>query len=542
MKRIFSIVAVILVILLLLGWLGGTWVIGNAIEAEIEQADTEQVVFAVTDYRKGFFSSDARMSVGEVEDGGIPFRQTVSHGPLVFAGGAPKVCATHVVTKLDLEEQSDEVRELIAGMFGEGVDPVVANTTVSFSGDQTTTVTIAAADIKSDNAEMRFDGAEIVWRAAEDLSSFRLVGDCPPISLQGVSSDEEGKIYDYTFRTDGFEIDAAYDAGNVLTSASRLGKIRAFLTSEDEPPMKFQIEGIAFDSDLKAKSETYDNVWLGESSVRVSGINFSSDWGDGLGVAGFDVGELRAGSDIVDNNDGTISVEGGYDLSGFGADVADDDPMASLFQYLESGAKLSVAMDKVPYDMVQAYGKAQADQYRYLLAMVGMSSDDPEKALQLQKEMSVKSLEMFIDSLEHIKGGMGLSYQIVMAPGEEETSVGLELEYNHSGPLTSLKTAGELLKALDVSINGKVPAVAVEIFPALAEMLDPQVEAGAVIKDEAGNYRVEASLKEAQLLVNGEPSPMQMMVEMFSGQELDWYAIKEGLTNPDSETGEEEEQ
>ena len=508
MKKSITIISVTLVVVFIAAYLGLTWWFGNSIEKGFQAADAESEAFTIAEYDKGLFASNSVMALGEVEESSFSLNQNLAHGPLAFSSKGPKLCASHITSTIDLDSQPAELRQLAAKLFGEGVPPFVAETTVSLSGLQSTRLAVAAANCKEDDLEVRFDGAVFQFNLAADQSEISLSGDCPPLYVRATNSSDS-QLELITLKSDGVSLDVDYQKGSHIKSDSQIGKTRFYIKNKDEPGFRMETVGMEFVADMDAHSREYDQVFIGNTEMLAEELSFDTEMGE------FKMSDLKFVSTISDNSDGTVNMEGGYLVGGIHAPDQDGNPMAGVYDYLQSGAAITFKMENTPYGFLQQYGESQTDQLQEVINLATQSAEDPARAEKAQQALNAKNAENLIESLEFFKKGMKLEYDITLAPGDRQSNLGLALKYTNENPVTSLATVGELVNSLELSIDGKIDGGAIEAFPMLGMMLQPQVEQGFLKADPSGNFTISASLIESQLTVNGEPSPMQMMIQML---------------------------
>lgn len=160
----------IIPLLLILGWAGFTWFIGNETESLLKThiKDSQKnyadlgmdLKYDLTEYKKSFLSSTAKTNISlntgdPIVDSllkDIKFNHVISHGPVLFADGLG-FGTTHIHSTLDTDTLDPEVKDILKSLFAEQ-NPLTSTVTMSIDGETAYTLKVPAITFKEDDIEI----------------------------------------------------------------------------------------------------------------------------------------------------------------------------------------------------------------------------------------------------------------------------------------------------------------------------------------------------------------------------------------------------
>lgn len=167
MKKLLLTTAV-LVLLLIVAWLGASWLIGLQTEKQVRQylEDTDGQ-HTLVDYQRSLLSSRVvtRLNVGQTPLGQwvdtLPLVHDIMHGPVIWQS-EPKPGLSHWQTRLDQGELDEHISELVDTAFA-SAPPFLAETHVDFNQMATYQIKMLPlqADSEEGNLSFTLDGLQL---------------------------------------------------------------------------------------------------------------------------------------------------------------------------------------------------------------------------------------------------------------------------------------------------------------------------------------------------------------------------------------------
>ena len=285
----------ILILLLILGWAGSTWFIGNKTEellsTYIQQSEKSyadmgmDAQIKIKDYKKSFLQSTAKTSFSlktgdPILDGllkDIQFNNTITHGPILLADGTPSFGTALIHSTLDMDALAPEAKEFLAKAFA---DKNPLTSTMTFGLDKTAhyTISIPAVDLPLQDGKSSIklqDGIQLAGIINKDT----LMG-----TLKGTIGGWDILLDGEKFTTSASTIDVNMTgivAGQMIgTTAFSLPSVNAELSSLPEA-IKFGIDMVTNTQKSGEKALQGDmslNLSNIKAPVDVSDINFNSNF------------------------------------------------------------------------------------------------------------------------------------------------------------------------------------------------------------------------------------------------------------------------
>jgi hypothetical protein len=282
----------ILILLLIFGWAGSTWFIGNQTESLLKtymqntkNAYAEMGIksnYAIKDYKKSFFKSTATtiisLNTGDLEIDNlfrnIQFNNTITHGPVLLVGGSPSFGTAHIHSELDINSLKPETKELIKKLFA-NKNPLSGNITFGINDNADYDLSIPAIDIKE--GESQFSLQDGIY----------LQGTINKTTLTGTAKGTIGKLHiidnglNVNISASNIEIDMQDILAGQMIGTGHFTLPTVEITGEEVPPISFGIElstdthkagDEALDGDIKLRLL---NI---KAPVDIMNINFATSF------------------------------------------------------------------------------------------------------------------------------------------------------------------------------------------------------------------------------------------------------------------------
>ena len=165
-----------------MAWLGTAWKIGSDIEAltreQLEQGNSQlaryRMLARIDDYQRGLLGSSYRSCLAmPANDPTSPpldvcFRNELSHGPVLMAGGELRIGLAALHSELDLSVYPPELASVISGFFA-GKPPLQLDGYVTLEGRTLGTLSVPPVNVESPMGNARLDQLRLDMDVSRDL-------------------------------------------------------------------------------------------------------------------------------------------------------------------------------------------------------------------------------------------------------------------------------------------------------------------------------------------------------------------------------------
>lgn len=281
----------IITLLLVFGWTGSTWFIGNETETFLKNylKNSKNVYaemgmesnFEIKDYKKSFWKSTAKtvfsLKTGDPEIDGLfknlQFNNIITHGPLLWVNGKPSFGTANIYSTLDMESLELETQDVLKNIFAD-TNPMTVSITFGINDTANYEFIIPTIEIKESD-ELQFKIEDGIYLSGT-VNKNTLIGTAKG-TLGTIDVKDSGLLVKTSAST--IDIDMQGIIAGQMLGTSRFTTPSIKIEGETIPSVSF---GIEFASDTKkAGEEGLDSsIQLVASDIKapieVSSINLST--------------------------------------------------------------------------------------------------------------------------------------------------------------------------------------------------------------------------------------------------------------------------
>ena len=494
MKKILLSAVLIIPVL----WAGLTLFASNKTEAVFDENITEAnkkmaeefpfITFEKKSFEKGFTSSTAKSEmtlnkeVLAMFDGGdepikLAMNHTIYNGPVMMTPNGTKMGGSYIMTSIDQESLSDEVKEMIKLVF-DGKEPIVSGTLIgagdsvkvdmeiapmSFNNEKFLALT-GEEDSGSDDVDISFAGMTGHFTTNKEGTSLKGAFNLGAMEMKGIDDGEAIHMVN-TASVAEFDIDELYK-GTILDGTFEMTFPEILFTAEGtEVTMKgFKIVSTAED----------ENGLFG-----------------GYGIMDIDKLLIKSPEMPVEFPESKIHLK--FGMKGF--------DRASVIKLIDLGQEMNSAQMK----------------------LIGNTMSGNELDDTTMESMVGSAGSYYVALIEMVKPGVEITTDLELSNDTGKSAVNFGLNYADTKKLLDLKTIREVILALNGQLKISIDKSMIAGTPAEEAIGMPVAMGFAVDKGEA--YEAVADLASGELKVNGEPMPVLDMMGGMIDQPIPWDDI-----------------
>jgi len=552
MKKVIILVSV-LVLILLSGWAGATYVFASKTESAIDQllkeanettsAQWDFISIEKLGYEKGFTSSTATSAIypsgkgmDMVEGRKLFLKHTIYHGPLAMTPDGPKVCGAYTISVVDWSRLGEDVVTKLKEIYGDE-EPVTLRSTQGIGGAGEFEIEVAAADFTEDGGEASFGG--FLGTIVTDSGRSKFSGEFEAKELSMVFPNAEGSMEMHPSAGD-----FSYTKGKDLSANLKIGAVDIVV---EDGTMNFTestgVIDIKDDSHFKVELELGDLEMVSppedDFTMSASGLVFTADFSriDDNSLITIGKGELRAPKlDIKSEgnsmllSDFKFGVESGADEGklfgqaeyGFGGIELAGEEFAGadeLSEVLSKGASIGFGVRGIDRQAVENF-------YQF----IEIAKESPEGTPVELERLALELVETLSDDLfDLFQPGLEIFYEVLVGETGNGLEAKLSLKMEGEKRLDELKTGREIVNAIEGTLRAEM---AKSFLPdeTMQMMMMQYVQQGLVqAKPDESGYEFKGDLTDGVLHLAGEATPLLESFGPALDQPIPWEGFKSGM-------------